>query len=219
MLPAELPNVVLSPHRYDPSASMQAHLGTGVTALSGLGHGSGNHAPTPAGFVDFIDHPTQLFEPNTSYWQAAWSATLATAPGYMTGVVNAELKRNSNPNSNVSHQDSGIVMLDYEPAYRPNWRFQTNARPDKRWEALMSIGGSDNLYSAKGAFYTEDFELLLVTTDNAYRNGLSIISAAAIAADRRRQPRAPPKRPAAPAAPVAGPGVHSRMRRTAPSGR
>jgi hypothetical protein len=121
------------------SASMQAHLGTGVTSLYGLGHGSGNHAPTPAGFVDFIDHPTQLFEPNTSYWQAAWSATLASAPGYMAGVVNAELKRNSNPNSNVSHQDSGIVMLDYEPAYRPNWRFQTSARPDKRWEALMSV--------------------------------------------------------------------------------
>jgi hypothetical protein len=33
---------------------MQAHLGTGVTSLYGLGHGSGNHAPTPAGFVDFI---------------------------------------------------------------------------------------------------------------------------------------------------------------------
>jgi hypothetical protein len=29
------------------SASMQAHLGTGVTSLYGLGHGSGNHAPTP----------------------------------------------------------------------------------------------------------------------------------------------------------------------------
>jgi outer membrane protein assembly factor BamB len=120
------------------SSTMRQHLGTGVTSLYGLGHGSGNHAPTPVGFVDFIDHPTQLFQPNTSYWQLAWTTTRASAPAYMAGVVLADVKRNSNPNSNVSHPESGVVMLDYEPAYHPSWRFQTNARPDKRWEALVS---------------------------------------------------------------------------------
>eukprot|EP01047_Picozoa_sp_COSAG01_P051221 COSAG01_NODE_5258_length_4379_cov_23.575467_1_plen_395_part_00 len=118
---------------------VRSHLGTAVTSLYGLGHGDGQHPPTPVGSLDFIDHPTQLFQPNsTSYWQAAWNRTLASAPGYMAAYVLTELRKNPNPNTNSTHPiDSGVVMLDYEPAYRPSWKFQTQARPDTRWEDLL----------------------------------------------------------------------------------
>ena len=123
------------------SAPLRDHLGTGVTSLYGLGHGTGQHGATPVGSVDFIDHPTQLFQPNTSYWQDAWANTLKTAPGYMAAYVMAELKADPNPNTNhTTHppSSSGVLMLDYEPAYRPSWKFQTSSRPDKRWEAMVS---------------------------------------------------------------------------------
>ena len=119
------------------STGIKAHLGTAVTSLYGLGHGSGNHAPTPAGSVDFIDHPTQLFQPNSSYWQEAWNKTLSSAPGYMAAYVLAELRKDPNPNTNSTRPSAGVVMLDYEPAFRPSWSFQTSARPDTRWEALL----------------------------------------------------------------------------------
>eukprot|EP01046_Picozoa_sp_COSAG06_P035156 COSAG06_NODE_3748_length_4947_cov_5.339109_5_plen_104_part_01 len=38
------------------SAPLRNHLGTGVTSLYGLGHGTGQHGATPVGSVDFIDH-------------------------------------------------------------------------------------------------------------------------------------------------------------------
>ena len=118
---------------------LRAHLGTGVTSIYGLGHGPGWHPPTAIGEIDFIDHPIQLFLPNTSYWQDAWAATLATAPKNMAAVVLADLARNANPNSNQSHPaGTGIVLLDYEPAYRPSWNFSTSARPDKLWAALLT---------------------------------------------------------------------------------
>jgi hypothetical protein len=88
--------------------------------------------------VDFIDHPTQLFQPNTSYWRDAWEETLRTAPGYMAAYVNAEIQADPNPNTNATHPAAGVLMLDYEPAYRPSWAFQTSSHPDKRWETLVS---------------------------------------------------------------------------------
>lgn len=120
------------------STPLQSHLGTGVTSLYGLGHGSGRHGTTPDGSVDFIDHPTQLFQPNTSYWRDAWDATLRSAPGYMADYTKAEIQADPNPNTNTTHSTSGVLMLDYEPAYRPSWRFQTASRPDKKWEAFVS---------------------------------------------------------------------------------
>eukprot|EP01043_Picozoa_sp_COSAG02_P089108 COSAG02_NODE_26119_length_640_cov_1.179298_2_plen_127_part_01 len=88
--------------------------------------------------MDFIDHPTQLFQPNTSYWRDAWEETLRTAPGYMAAYVNAEIQADPNPNTNATHPAAGVLMLDYEPAYRPSWAFQTSSHPDKRWETLVS---------------------------------------------------------------------------------
>ena len=99
--------------------------------------GNGNHEPTPAGQIDFVDHPTQLFLPNTSYWQDAWTATLASAPQNMAALAKHRLAADPNPNTNVTHPHSGVLMLDYEPAYRPGWRFHTSSRPDKLWAAFL----------------------------------------------------------------------------------
>ena len=68
--------------------------------------------------------------PPPVYWRDAWEHNLATLPGTMASYAAAGLNGTT----------ASLLMLDYEPPWRPCWNFTTNygERAQPRWAAQLA---------------------------------------------------------------------------------
>eukprot|EP00041_Stephanoeca_diplocostata_P030049 m.899381 g.899381 ORF g.899381 m.899381 type:complete len:392 (+) comp23680_c0_seq6:134-1309(+) len=105
-------------------ASLREKLPQTVVSVYGLQY----DASKP---LAFISHPMDLFAPNTSDWEIAWGHAITTAPKEMARIAIQALNGTTD----------GILMLDYEPHYRPTWNFTTTEKPENtqpEWSAFVA---------------------------------------------------------------------------------
>lgn len=83
--------------------------------------------------ITVADHPASP-PPPAVYWQAAWEHNFAAMPSAMARWVMTGLNGTT----------KGLLMIDYEPPYRPSWRFPNpNGTAQPRWAAFLAAVHDD----------------------------------------------------------------------------
>jgi hypothetical protein len=68
--------------------------------------------------------------PPAMYWRDAWQHNLATMPEHMVRWTQLQLNGSTKP---------GMLLVDYEPSWRPSWRFPNpNGTAQPKWAAFLA---------------------------------------------------------------------------------
>ncbi len=92
--------------------------------------------PRPQRDTQLVTVPNHLAPPPPPavYWQTAWEHNIAAMPAAMARWTLAGLNATT----------EGLLMVDYEPAYRPSWRFPNpNGTAQPRWEEFLATVHAD----------------------------------------------------------------------------
>ena len=74
--------------------------------------------------------------PPTVYWKTAWEHNLVAMPASMVQWIRSELNGTA----------EGLLMVDYEPPWRPSWRFPNpNGTAQPRWAAFLAAVHADSI--------------------------------------------------------------------------